>query len=100
MTDNGCNLATADLFRAEIARLEAEIARLKTEVVLHRAVASLSVSEREAVEQAVEAMQSRGMTRQAAWLRGLLERLQPDAAGYTAGISAGGEPKPTRNLCQ
>lgn len=52
-----------------------EIVRLKGEVVLHQAVASLSGSEREAVEQAADVMQSRGMARHAAWLRGLVDRL-------------------------
>lgn len=52
-----------------------EISRLNGEVVLWRAVASLSAAEREAVTNAANVMKGRGMASQAAWLRGLLERL-------------------------
>ena len=57
------NLATADLFQAEIARLQAEIDRLR-----------LTDAEREALEQAVAFMQGSGWS--ASTLRGLLQRME------------------------
>ena len=60
------NLATADLFHAEITRLQAEIERLR-----------LTDAEREAIQEVIDYLQPAGQRHQnhvAAILRGLLER--------------------------
>ena len=61
------NLATADMFHAEIARLQAEIERLR-----------LTDAEREAIAWAVSAAEDRQHPADDA-LRGLLERTLPQS---------------------
>ena len=81
--ENTVNLATADLFHAEIARLHGVNDRLRAEIERLRAKVfnpvTLTDAEREAVAKSERRARLEGYDSDAATLRWLLERTRPQS---------------------